>query len=382
MKLLKQINKNLTESAASIAEQLVEHIVKGIDVEEMRRNRGRHFTTTQFYQIRVKPSKKDEALDSLLKKLEEHLKSPESAALGITEVQINERSRNSSKYASVSFKSKGKNFDAVVAKGKNAGESFEKNLLLKMDALVAKGAGQLDLQDEEHARAAFDALEKVDPAFKLSNVASVSPRSGTTRRNGDISPEETGAIIADIVVKLKNGEKKYISVKSQRGSTVAQFGLVRAFTDDLKVDTSSDEWKFWLSPFGLDPNKISKGLKAAKNQTEINFKDIETKIVPIKKDSGVYKIIEKMWGTNYYLLRETPRGDFTALKIDKKYVDNVLLKNLKMYEVRYPSKDRKQINVYLQSDYAKYKIEVRNPRGMGYIKPSQIQLTVLKGTSK
>lgn len=377
MKLLRQLNEAGAPSA--IAEVLSEHVTKGLEVEEMRRNRGRHYLRTQFYQLRVKPIDKKVTLESILTKLQDHLRSNKSSKLGITNVQINQRARNSSKYSSVSFKIGHTFFEAVVAKGGNAGENFEKALLLKMDHLVAKGSGSLPLDDEAHARMAFAALKKADPILDIDNIASVSPRTGTTRRSSDMSPSEMGAIIADIVIKLKNGDKKYVSVKNSRGTSVAQFGLVKAFTDDLKVNTESDEWKTWLEPFRLDISKINRGLNAAKNQTEVSFKDVESRIAPVKPNTGIYKILEKMWGQNYYLLKELQNGDFSATKIDKKYVDSKLLKNLKMYEVRYPMKDRKQINVYLQSDYAKYKIEIRNPRGGGEIKPTQIQLTVLKG---
>ncbi len=378
MKLLRQLNEAGAPSA--IAEVLSEHVTKSLDVEEMRRNRGRHYGRTQFYQLRVKPTDNKVTLESILTKLQDYLRSEKSSKLGIASVQINQRARNSGKYSSVSFKIGSTFFEAVVAKGGNAGENFEKALLLKMDNLVAKGAGSLSLDDAEHARMAFAALKKADPALDIGNVASVSPRVGSTRRSGDMNPDEMGAIIADLIIKLKNGDKKYVSVKNSRGTSVAQFGLVKAFTDDLKVNTESDEWRTWLEPFRLDINKINKGLHAAKMQTDVSFKDIESRIAPVKPNTEIYKILEKMWGQNYYLLKELPNGAFIATKIDKKYVDSKLLKNLKMYEVRYPMKDRKQINVYLQSDYAKYKIEIRNPRGGGEIKPTQIQLTVLKGS--
>jgi len=380
VKLLQQINAEAP--ASTRAEELSSHLAKGLKLEEMRRARGRHYTQTNFYQIRVKPVEKDALLEDVLISLERYLNSNESAKIGISGVQINERSKNSGKYSSVSFKAGGKNYDAVVAKGGNVGETFEKNLLLKMDALVSKGTSSLDLGDAEHAKLAFTALEKIDPVFALKNIASVAPRSGSTRgagRRGDLTPEEAGAIIGDIVVKLKNGDKKYISIKSARGATVAQFGLVRAFNDDLTVNPSSPEWKYWLQPFGLDIKKIEKGLRAARDQKDLPWKDVDTSTHEVKEGSGIFKILQKMWGTNYYLLKELPNGGFSAQKIDADYVDKKLLKNLKVTEIRYPSKDRKQINVYLDSDSTRFKVEVRNPRGMGAIKPTQIQLTVLKG---
>lgn len=380
MSLLGEIIKDTPPS--QFADTLVEHISLGLEVEEMRRARGRHYTKTDLYQLRIKPVDKSMALEDILLATERYLKSEESQALGISDVQINERSKNSGKYASVSFKANGKNFDAVIAKGSNAGETFEKDLLLKMDALVSKETLSLDLGDVEHAKSAFAALEKVDPVFALKNIASVSPRSGTTRGAGRRSLADSAEIIGDIVVKLKNGEKKYISVKSARGATIAQFGLVKAFTDDLKVNTASTEWKQWLEPFGLSVRKIERGLKAAKNQTDLPWSDIDRKVKKVPVGSSIYKILQRMWGVDYYLLKELPRGGFTATKIDSDHINKKLLRNLEVIEVRYPSKDRKQINIYLKSDTTKFKIEVRNPRGSGAVKPTQIQLTVLKGTER
>jgi hypothetical protein len=87
--------------------------------------------------------------------------------------------------------------------------------------------------------------------------------------------------------------------------------------------------------------------------------------------------MEKMWGSDYYYLRQTS-GGFKALKIDKEYIDSEILSGLKVTEIRYPSKARKQINVYLESDSMNFKLEARNPRGKGDVRPTQIQLTIMK----
>ena len=191
-------------------------------------------------------------------------------------------------------------------------------------------------------------------------------------------PEETGKIIGDVIVTLKKGGDKYISVKDSNGKTVAQFGLAKAFNDDLSVNTSSPEWKQWLAPFGLDPKKVEAGLHAAQDGTELDFPDIETMAKKVKPGSSIQTIMEKMWGCDYYYLRKQGK-DFKALKIDKDYVDNELLKNLQVTEIRYPSSARKQINIYLNSSTMNFKLEVRNPRGKGSVKPTQIQLTIMKG---
>lgn len=372
-----QLNERAGKEVLQTADTLVQHILAGLPVDEMRNNRGQNYGQTAFYQIRVKPTVKGSIpLADLLLQIEKYLRNAKSGHLGISNVQINDRSVNSGKYSSVSFTVNGIDYDVVAALGGNSGESFEKELLLKMDNLVATGSGA---EDGDQARAAFSALEEVDPLFELDNIVSVSPRSGSTQRSGNLTPEETGEIIADIVVHLKVGGKKYVSVKNALGGTVAQFGISKAFNDDLSVNTRSNEWRTWLEPFGLSPEKIEEGLRAAKDQTEVEWNDIETQSVSVDNDHPIFRIMQQMWGANYYYLREK-RGGFYAIKIDRQYVDNVILGGLRVTEIRYPSKNRKQINIYLQSDFMKFKLEARNPRGKGSAKPTQIQLTVMKGT--
>jgi hypothetical protein len=369
---LQIINERAPTEALKYAEVLVNFITGKMDVAEMRTNRGKDFSSTNMYQIRVKPNDRETDLQSILTQLQKILKSAEAKKLGIKDVEINDTSVNSSKYSSVSFEAVGTDYDVVVAKGGNGGEHFEQDLLLSMDNFVA------GIESTDEAQKAFAALEAVDKAFKLSNVVGVSKRTGTTKRSGDLSPEETGKIIGDVIVTLKKGGEKYISVKDSNGKTVAQFGLAKAFNEDLTVNTSSPEWKQWLAPFGLDHKKIEAGLKAAQDGTELDFPDIETTSKKVKPGSPIQKIMEKLWGCDYYYLRKNGK-DFKALKIDKSYVDEELLKNLHVTEIRYPSSARKQINIYLNSSTMNFKLEVRNPRGKGSVKPTQIQLTIMKG---
>jgi hypothetical protein len=305
-----------------------------------------------------------------LNKIQSVIKSA-SKKYGFSEIHINQVSRNSSKYSSVSFKWAGINYDIVVAAGKNKGESFEKELLLKLDNLISGHSSS------EEAEAALTALQQVDPAIKLSNIVSITPRSGSTQRSGDMSAEETGKIIADIIIKLKKGGERYISVKNMAGATVAQFGVAKAFTDDLQVITNSEEWKNWLAPFGLDDKKLEEGMKACVTGEELPWEDIVSMNNPVKPGSKLFSIFEKLWGLNYIYLREKPNG-FFAMKVDKDSIDNVILKNLRITEIRYPCKARKQVTITAESDSMKFRIEIRNPRGKGVVKPTQIQLSIAK----
>lgn len=372
MSLIKIITEKAPSQITAMAEIIAGHLTSGLSISEMRAKRGSDFSSTKFYQIRVKPSKPGEKkLDEVVKDVFSYLNSAKSKKLGIKEIQINEKSRNSSKYSSVSFKIGDDDYDIVIAMGGNKGESFEKDMLIKMDNLVA------GIDTSAEAREAFRALEKVDSSFKISNIASVSARSGSTQRSGDMSPEETGKIIADIIIKLKNNQERYISLKNKSGSTIAQFGISKAFTDDLKVNTKSDEWKNWISAFNLDVSKIERGLQVAATGEDVEWEDVEIVDISISVNSKLFKLLEKLWGTGYYYLREKTNG-FFAMKVDADTLRNKILHKLKVTEIRYPSKDRKQVNIYLESYSTKLKVEMRNPRGKGSLKPTQIQLTLMK----
>jgi hypothetical protein len=177
-----------------------------------------------------------------------------------------------------------------------------------------------------------------------------------------MSPKETGHIIADIVITLKNGDKRYISVKNSEGSTIANFGVAKAFNDDLTINTSSVEWKSWLAPIGLDPEKITKGLQAYDSGEAIDFDPIEKPNKKFAKTTSVYKLLHKLWGSDYIYLRNKSKK-FHAMVVDDDYIHGELLKNLTITEIRYPAPGRKQVTVYLTSDGKKYKIELRNSKG-------------------
>jgi len=364
---LKLLEKAPAE-AAKFADLVAGALIADLDVEEMRKKRGADYDATRYYQVRVKPKGKDVPLEDVLKHIQSYL-AQHAKQLGIKRVQINPRSFNSSKFSSVSFEFGGLDFDIVVAAGANKGENFERDLLLQMDNLIA------GVDSSAEAQKAFEALETADPSFKLGNVASVTPRSGRTGRSGDMSPAEVGKTIADIIVKMKKGPDRYVSVKNRRGSTLAQFGISKAFNDDLSVNTTSAEWKSWLEPFGLDAKKVEQGLRAAATGQATRWSDVVVSDLTLKPGSPAYRVMEKMWGSNYYYLRETT-GGFKAFHITPEFVRDVLMKGLKITEIRYPGQARRQINVYLENAVARYKLEVRNPRGKGDVRPTQIQLTL------
>jgi hypothetical protein len=364
--LLERAPTEVIEGAGIIASA----ITGNLPVQEMRDKRGNDFGQTGFYQIRVKPIEKGRDLQELLFDVERFLK--KNKKLRISHIQINQRSVNSSKFSSVSFKWGDRDYDVVIALGANRGETFEKELMINLDNLVA------GIDSNKEAETALLALGSVDKAINKDNIDSVVPRTGTTSRAGVLTSDEAGKIIADIIINLKKGGKRYVSVKNKAGRTVAQFGVSKAFNDDLTVNTDTDEWRTWLAPFKLDPKRITEGLKAAAGGKTPKWPEVEMPNLPVKESSPISHVLEKMWGTGYIYLREKS-GGFEAIKIDHDFLNDTVFKNLRLAEVRYPFPGRKHIAIYLNSDNGAYKLEVRNPNGRGAVRPTQIQLFVLKG---
>jgi hypothetical protein len=370
LKTLEPLQERAPTEVLKGADIVASAIVASLPVQEMRAKRGADYDRTSFYQLRVKPVEKGKALEDVLTDVEKFLK--KNKKLGISEVQVNDLSPNSGKFSSVSFKWGGKDYDVVIALGGNKGENFEKDLMINLDNLVA------GIDSTKEAEAALAALQKADSAINKDNIDSVVPRTGVTTRAGALTADEAGKIIADIIINLKKGGKRYISVKNKEGKTVGQFGISKAFNDDLSVNTATDEWRTWLAPFKLDPKRVTEGLKAAAGGKTPKWSEIEKPDAKVSESSPIRSVLEKMWGTGYIYLREE-RGGFKALSIDRNFLNDTVLKNLRFTEVRYPFPGRKQISIYLESDGGKYKLEVRNPRGRGSVRPTQIQLTIMKG---
>lgn len=370
MSLILLVEKLSSASAANVP-VIIEYIATALPMlEEMRGKRAADFNKTGMIQVRVKPVDKNLELKDILHSIEKMLNDHKSRQLGISDVEFNKNSVHSGKYSSVSFKFANDIYDVVVAKGANEGETFEKELLLKLDNQV-KG-----IDNSEEAISALDALYQVDPDINPGSITNITARSGSTKRSINMSPAEMGKVIADIIIETDKGDK-YISVKNSSGKTVGQFGVSKFINDDLTVNVKSEEWIKWFVPFGLDAAKISAGLKAAGSGAAIDFEDIEIVNKNLPSSSKAFDILAHMWGSNYIYLREKGKK-FLCMKIDDDFLKNTLLDDLKITKIAYPCDLRKQINVYLESSSVNYKIEYRNPRGKGSIKPTQIQLQITK----
>lgn len=344
-------------------------LADGLPIRDGKR-RGEGYDDTGAYQIRIMPADPKNPGD-LLNNTLAYVKSAKGKKMGIKNVKMNVMSPHSHKFSSVQFDIGEAAYDIVVAAGANKGESFEDDTLLKLNNFVA------GVEDDVEAAAAFEAIRKVEPSITLKKIDTIVKRKGKTQRSDVKDSDEAGKIIADLIIKMKGGKEHYISLKNATGSNVAQFGISGVFDDNLIVDTSSTLWKNWIAPFGMDPKKITAGLQSYVTKQKPKFPTEETLNKKLAPSSPAYKLLENMWGTGYIYLREK-KGGWEAMKIDKEYLAQDLLKGLKIVKILYPSPERKAAEVHLQFAGGGYKVRMRNKNDPKSVKPTIIQLEKTK----
>jgi hypothetical protein len=349
-------------------DQLVDELAARFGVVELRASRGVNYARTKRYQVRLRPGPGSPAPATLPVKLERYLRR-RAKQLGLAEVTLRERAANSGRFAGVAFERADRAYELVLATGRNQGETLEANLRRQLGELVGSG------HQHRQAMAALVALTKADSSFKPASVRAV--HRGYARQRGAVPLMGTGAAIADIVLELRDGTRRHVSVKGRDGKTLAQFGVARAFNQDLSVNEAAREWRLWLAPLGLSAKQVRRGLLAASGRGAPLRQDTVTVDRRVKPNSFAFKVLERMWGSGYYYLKETARG-FKALWVTPELVREQLLGDLKVRELRYPSPTRRQVDVYLESRAAKYKLSLRNPKGNGAVRPTQAQLILRK----
>ncbi len=318
--------------------------------------------------IRVKPEdEKNADLDSkkeIMSEITKILKKIPS----IKNIKMNEKSPNSSKFPSVSFTHEKRAYDIVIATGGNAGEKYEKDLLVGLMIHHLEGITDEYLEELEIQ------MEELDPTFKSADVIKPRSREGSTKRS-DVNPGDIGPIIADIVFEMKDGSERYVSVKNKKGATFANLGGVGpAFSHDYTVDKSSEIGKLLLSA-GFDLEKIKEGLKAYDTGKKIKFEDVIDKDKPITITSPLYKFLLKSWGWGYFYVRELKPG-FKVKYISEELVKDVLLSGLYITQIRYPSNTSKQISVKFGNELISYSLELRNSAGL--VRPNDAKVKIIK----
>lgn len=356
----------MTTGHARFVPVLLHLLEKTAAVEEIRSYRGRRFGATSIYQLRFKPKKTSNTVPAH-ERMVAALTSELARGLGVANPKTGQRTGNSGRFTGTTFSLDGLQFEVLLGRGNDAnrGISFEQEVLEALKTAVAGNQSEL-------GERVLLALALADRSIRLSELKTVEARTGSTLRQAVATPVEAGQVLADIVLTLKDGSRRFLSIKSATGNTIGQLGLKGLFGPDLKPDTSSWQWKTLVEPFGVAADRVTEGLQA------YGIRDIgpavDTCSLPIQRGTTAYQALCLMWGTDYILLK--PKGTkLEAFTVDQNKLDSDLLKDLAVVEVRYPNFSRKQVTVVLHGPRHRYKLEVRNAKGG--LAPEQVQLRVL-----
>jgi len=285
----------------------------------------------------------------------------------ISDVKYNELSPNSSKYPSVSFTYKVSIYslkvDVVIAKGANKGENFEKKVVTDLQSAF-KNAGVPD-----EYKNLIKKMSESNEDFKKNEIKRVYQRSGSTKKEG-VAIEKLNEVIGDIVLEDSGNKKWYISLKDVNGDTFSSYsGAASLMKQDGTLDPKSEGADF-LKAFGADLNKVQEGYDIRNPSSK---KTLSRKAIPTTKPdvSEMKSIFERAWGMNYFYVRRMGTNSWKVFWLDRRLLTK-LVSNLKVTDIRYPSKTSKQITIYCGNNIAEYIIEVRNSKGGEY--PNDIKI--------
>ncbi len=281
----------------------------------------------------------------------------------IRDIKFNEISPNSSKFSSYSFHWDNIFIDFVIAKGANKGENFETHTVNKLAEAFSVRKGSHEYSDLIHH------LNHANKNFAEVEIDDVKQRTGSTKKEG-IPIDQLGSIIGDIVLTDTSGEKWYISLKDINGDTFSSYsGAATIFNSSGDLQPNSPGSKF-LEAFGVNLNLVQKGFDERKNVKKLR------KQIPLKKESPteLKNIFERAWGMNYFYVRKERNG-WKVFWLDREKL-NKLTSNIKVTEIKYPTKSSKQITIFCGNSYQKYKVEIRNSKSGEY--PNDIKFKVMK----
>lgn len=368
------LQEKLVPEDHTFIEYLLGFLEKELDLIEMRRREGvAKNTGVNNVEVRIKPKdlKAEELpdVDDVYNTIVKNAKK-----LGIEKAKINRPSPNSSKFFSVHFKKGGKTYDIVLAQGANKGEAFESDLYNNVIKYLDESS--LNVDEANEVEELFNALKNADPKFKIQDIVEFKRRSGSTKRK-TVDLESTGEIIGDYVIEMKSPKRTlYLSLKNPKGLTFANLGIAGLFDKSFNFDTSMPEYSM-LTDVGVDFDIIKKGLKAY--EAGKTFLKRESSGGIVRKNSKLYKFLKTAWGKNYFYVKKYKNG-FKAFFVDEDFIDQVLLRGLRIEKISYPYADgankAKGFSMTLENDLVKYRLEIRNPSGG--IVPNQINISLVK----
>lgn len=269
-------------------------------------------------------------------------------------IKHNELSENSSKFQSYTILYNGNVVDLMIASGSNKGQTFEKQVIQNLQ-------NHLDgVYDEKYALL-LDKLHYQNNDCK--NIIKVEPRTGSTKKTA-VPVDQLGSIIGDIV--LHNESKWFLSLKDKNGDTISSLPGGATLFNQGNLDFNSS-CATLLNTFGADLNLVQyqydlrNDIKTSRtNQTTTSTIDIE-------------QLFQRVWGYNYFYVRNKV-SDWDVRWVCSNTLKNYTT-NIKTTSINYPNESSKQIAIFCQNEFIKYKIEVRNSKGGEY--PNDIKVRLL-----
>jgi hypothetical protein len=323
---------------------------------------GKNIKNMREYRLQL-INKHDDTSDKLKADLKGILEKTFGGA--ISHLKFNPVSPNSSKYCSYSFELTNQMYDVVIARGANKGENFEVVTTNNLAAAFHTRGGTTEFHK------LIEQLNNAHDGFEQVEISKVEQRKGSTRKTG-VPLERLGEVIGDIILTDENNGKWFVSLKDINGITFSAFpGGGTLFDKQGNLQPRSDGAKF-LQAFGVDLAKVQEGFDERRGSIENanNREDIPTGGRPDL--AKIKALFEQAWGMNYFYVRKKSFG-WEVFWLDRAMLTK-LASNIRVDEIRYPSKKSKSIMILCTNQYKKYKVEMRNSAGKEY--PNDIKFSV------
>ena len=320
---------------------------------------GKNVKSMREYRLQL-INKQNDTSQKLIQEFDKILKDKTNK---FTSIEFNQVSPNSSKFPSYSFFNDKQKIDLVIARGANKGENFETMTIANLSKVFS-----LHNDDDKYADL-ISKLNSENQQFASVEIKNVKQRTGSTKKEG-IAIERLGAIIGDIVLLDSTGKDWYISLKDINGNTFSSYSGASSLFDSQGTIQPKSAGADFLTAFGVDLNLVQKGFDDRNNKSYLR------QSIPVQKanPSKIKSIFERAWGMNYFYVRRTATS-WKVFWLDREKL-NKLTSNIKVTDIKYPSKTSKQITIICKNNEEEYLIELRNSKAGEY--PNDIKIKTKK----
>jgi len=275
---------------------------------------------------------------------------------------ISSPSRFSSKFPAyvVSDQETGEQFNVVMGIGRNKGQEYEDEINAEVGTFL--DTGSLSPRIKKLFKALGIRPSSVKTVVQASNKRVKRPITSTARNDG--------AVISDMTLIMKNGDKVYISLKDKSGGTFANGGYSGGFIYRRgRWIARPHPLDDFIEALGVDKKLAAKGYSnyAAGNKTPTPPR------VGSKQDfKKVAQYLGGAYGYGYWYVRE--QGDSFQIK-DIRTEEGIkkLVGDVIGIQLRYPGAS-KQITATIETTENTYVVEVRNSHGA--MDPNEVKVKI------